>query len=166
MNYQSKNRGCLKEAKSKYEKALEIFQQIDSKLGKANTLQALGKWFATMDELENAEGYLDDAVTMFKRIEEIEGQADVHMVKALVLFKRHDNTEAKRELDQCSLMRSKIYAYGKAAQWLIFFADHLELRDCHEGAKICLEYAEDFASKAGDQHLLDQVETRIRDIIK
>ena len=156
----------LKKAKSKYEKALEIFQQIDSRLDEAHTLQALGKWFAIMDELENAEDYLDDAATIFKRIEEIEGQADVHMVKALVLFKRHANTEAKRELDQCSLIRSKVHAYGEATQWLIFFADHLELRDCHERAKICLEYAEDFASKARDQHLLDQVKTRISDIIQ
>ncbi|MFZ2406104.1 MAG: tetratricopeptide repeat protein, partial [Methylobacter sp.] len=151
----------LKDAKERYTKALEIFRQVDEKLGEANTLMRLGEWFALMDELDHANNTLEDSFKIYTEIDELEGQADVHMGRSLILLKRNKNIEARHELDQCSYMRDKVFAHGEAAQWLIFFADHLKSKGFHEGAKICLEYAGTFASKACDTYIQSLVNQRL-----
>ncbi len=155
----------LKEAQQKYEKALEIFQQVDAKLGEANTLMRLGQWLTITDDLNDAETKLENAIIIYKEIEELEGQADVHMGKALIHLKRHDITKAKNELDQCSSLRDMVLAHGEAAQWLIFYANHLKLHNFPEGVRICLEYAEKFAFKAQDQRLQDEVKRLLNQVV-
>ena len=152
--------GELKEAKDRFDEALTIYQQIDDKLGQANTLTRLGQWFALKDELKYAGDNLDKAVTIFIEIVDKDGMADIHLVRALVLLKRRANEEAKNELKQCLSIRERIYGHGEAAQWLLLYADHLKSQTLNEGAKICLEYAEVFASKARDVRLQDEVKKR------
>ncbi|MBU7045650.1 MAG: tetratricopeptide repeat protein [Theionarchaea archaeon] len=151
-------------AQEKYEKALEIYQQIDAKMGEANTLMRLGQWFTLENNLDEAETTLENAITIYKEIEDSEGQADVHMGKALISLKRHDVPRARTELDLCSSLRDKVLAHGEAAQWLIFYADHLNLHNFPEGVRICLEYAGKFASKAQDLNLQDEVSKRLKEL--
>jgi tetratricopeptide (TPR) repeat protein len=156
----------LKEAKDRYEKALAIQQEIDAKLGEANTLQRLGQWFAVTDDLTNANNNFDDAMTIYRGIKDLEGQADVCAGRALVLLKSNDGAKAKQELNQCASIRNKVLAHGGAAQWLIFYSDHLRSKGFDAGAKICLEYAKDLASKARDPRLQEQVEQRLRGFVE
>ena len=153
----------LKDVRERYEKALEIFQQIDAKMGEANTLMRFGQLFALIGELGSAEEKLDNASTIYEKIDDYDGRADVHMGKAFVFLKHHNNSQAKTELEQCSIIRDKVLAHGEAAQWLIFYSNHLNSQTLTEGAKICLEYAEKFAAKARDSQLQDQIEQRFRD---
>lgn len=148
-------------AKESYKKALDIFQQIDEKLGEANTLMRLGQWFALADELDYAESNLAGAYTIFREIGDLEGQADVQMGRVLVLLKRHNDAKAREELNQSSSIRDKVCAHGEAAQWLIFYADHLKLKGFDGGARICLEYAGKFASKAQDPRLQNLIKQRL-----
>jgi len=153
----------LKDARERYEKALEIFQQIEEKLGEANTLMRFGQLFALIGELGLAEEKLDNARTIYEKIDDYDGRADVHMGKAFILLKHQNNPQAKSELEQCSTIRDKVLAHGEAAQWLIFYSDHLNSQALTEGAKICLEYAKKFATKARDSQLQDNIELKFRD---
>jgi tetratricopeptide (TPR) repeat protein len=153
----------IKDARERYEKALEFYQQIDEKLGEANSLMRFGQLFALIGELGSAEEKLDNARTIYEKIDDYDGRADVHMGKAFVFLKHHNNSQAKSELEQCSTIRDKVLAHGEAAQWLIFYSDHLNSQALTEGAKICLEYAEKFAAKARDSQLQDKIEQRLRD---
>ena len=150
----------LKEAKEKYDKALEIFEKIDEKMGQANTLKALGEWSALKGDLESAESRIEEASGIYGEINEIEGEAEVNMTRALVLIKRGAEGEAREELRKCSKIREKVYGHGGAAVSLIFYAEHLRAGGFNEGAKICLEYAEEFASKARDKSLQEKIEKR------
>lgn len=156
----------LKEAKDRYEKALAIFQEFDAKLGEATALQRLGQWFAVTDDSTNANNNFDDSLTIFREIEDLEGQADVCMGRALVLLKSNDEAKAKQELNHCASIRDKVFAHGEAAQWLIFYLDHLRSKGFDAGAEICLEYAREFASKARDTRLQEQVEQRLREFVE
>jgi hypothetical protein len=55
---------------------------------------------------------------------------------------------------------------GWAAGWLIFYAEHLKSKGLVEQAGICLEYAGDFASKAGDGRLESRIEEIRRELEK
>jgi len=149
--------GNFEEVRSRYEKALTIYERIDEKVGEANTLFRLGQWAALTDKLDHAETYLDDALTLYREIKELEGQAEVHMVNAFVFLNRHDIRKAKYEFDCCSSIQEKTHAHCKAVQWLLLYAVHLKLNGVKDGEKLCLEYAEEFASKTKNQHLLNQV---------
>jgi tetratricopeptide (TPR) repeat protein len=149
--------GALEEARSKYEKALGIYQDIDEKMGEANIFMKLGQWAALTDHLEYAEINLNRALTLCEETENLEVQAETYMAKALVFLKHHDITNAKKELDLCSFIRSKVGAHYEAAKWLILYAIHLRSYKFKEGTKICLEYAEKFAFKTQNQHLQNQV---------
>jgi tetratricopeptide (TPR) repeat protein len=153
--------GDLEEARPTYETALKIYQHIDDKLGEAHTLLRLSQWAALTEKIDYAETTLDKAFSLRREIEHLEGQADAHMVKALVFFKHHDIVKAKHELDCCSSIQDRIRAHFRAVQWLILYAVHLRLHGFKEGAKLCLEYAEEFASKTRNQHLQDQVKEQL-----
>jgi len=149
--------GDLEEARSKYEKALAIYQNINDKDGEASALIRLGQWAALTDKLEYAKTNLNSAFTLCREIRNFEGQAEVHMVKALVFFKHTDIVKAKYELDCCSSIQDRTCTYCKAVQWLILYAAHLRLHGFREGAKLCLEYAEEFALKTQNHYLQNQV---------
>jgi len=152
--------GDLEEARSKYETALTIYQYMDDKLGEAHTLLRLSQWAALTDKLEHAETYLDDALALRREIGHLEVQAAAHMVKALVLIKRHDTAKAIHELACCSSIQDRVRAHSRAVQWLILYAVHLRLHGFKEGATLCLEYAEEFASKTQNQYLQTQVKNQ------
>ena len=126
----------------------------------------LGQWFALTDKLSSAESILDDADTIFKEIEELEGQAEVHMGEALIFLKQQNDAGARQELNQCLYIRDKVLAHGEAAQWLILYADNLKLKGFDAGAKVCLEYAGEFASKARDSPLQKNVEQRLSELTR
>ncbi|KYK28897.1 MAG: hypothetical protein AYK19_20420 [Theionarchaea archaeon DG-70-1] len=149
--------GELEGAQRRYKRALKIYQITDAKDGVARTFIRLAQQAALTDELDHAETSLNNALTINREIEDLEGQADAHLVKAFVFLKHHNAVKAKRQLDCCSSIQDKIYAHCEAAQWLILYALHFNLHNCKEGTKLCLKYAELFASKAKNQHLLDHV---------
>ena len=153
----------LKDAKDKYDKALEIFEQIDEKMGQANTLRSLGQWCVLEGELGMADSSLNEANELYISINELEGLSEVHLTRALVLIKRGEYVRSRDELNQCSVIREKVLGYGEVAGWLIFYADHLRAESFEKGAKICLEYAKVFASKAGDSKLKKKIEERLRE---
>lgn len=150
--------GDFEKSRKKYEKALRIYQHIDEKEGEAWSLIRLGQWAAFADELDLAGTYLNDAFAICREIEAFEEQANAHMVKALILLKYYDTKNAKYEFDSCSSAQDRIHSHCEAAYWLTLYAVHLELHDFREGALMCLEYAEKFASKTRNQHLQNQVE--------
>ena len=154
----------LEDAKDKYEKALEIYQEIDDKWSTANAIMGLGYLSILTDELNKANKYLDDALKIFKEVNELAAQADIHIGRAVVLFKCHTNSEAKQELDKCSSILDKVFGYGETAQWIIFFADHLKQHGFKDGARICLEYAKEFANKAKDPHLQKKVNQQLSEV--
>jgi tetratricopeptide (TPR) repeat protein len=149
--------GDYEEARSKYEKALTIYEHIDEKDGEASTLIRLGQWAALTGELGYAEAHLDSAYTLYREIGNLEVLADAHTVRALISLLYHDIAKARYELDCCSSIQNKISAYCKAVQWLVLYADHLKQHGFQEGAAMCLEYAEEFASKTQNQVLQNQV---------
>lgn len=149
--------GNLKEARAQYGKALAIYQFIESKEGESRTLARLAQCAVLTDDRDHAETSLDTAIALSREIEDLEEQADLHLAKALVFLKRHNIVKAKKELDFCSSIQDRISAHAEAAQWLLLFATHFRLHDFKEGAKVCLEYAEEFASTAQNQYLLNQV---------
>ncbi len=143
----------FEEARSKYETALAIYQSIGDKLSEAYMIIRLGQWAVLADRLDQAETYLNNASTLCEEIEDLEVQADAHMVKALVFLKHHEIVKARKELDYCSSIQDKARAHYRTSQWLTLYAVHLRSHDFQEGAKICLEYAEKSASKTRNQHL-------------
>ncbi len=149
--------GCYEEARLKYETALGIYQDIDEKDGKASTLIRLGQWAVFTDRFDYAEIYLESASNLCVKIDNLKGQADVHRVKALAFLKQHNMVKAQYELGCCSSIQNKICAHGKAAHWLILYAAHLKSRNLEDGAKMCLEYAREFASKTRNRHLQNKV---------
>jgi len=155
--------GDLKDAKDKYDKALEIYEQVDEKLGRANTLRSLGQWFALKGDLARADSRLEEARGIYEEIEEGVGQSEVHATRALVLIKRGDDPGAREEMKRVSSMREKVMGYGEAAGCLIFYAEHLRGEGFDEGAKICLEYAGEFASKARDSDLQEKVKELLKE---
>ncbi|MBU7047907.1 MAG: tetratricopeptide repeat protein [Theionarchaea archaeon] len=150
--------GDSEQSRKKYHKALRVYQHIDEKDGEAWSLIRLGQWAAFADELDLAETYLNDAFAICREIEAFEEQANAHMVKGLILLKCHDTKKAKYEFDSCASAQDRIHSHCEAAYWLTLYAVHLELHDFREGALMCLEYAEKFASKTRNQHLRNQVE--------
>jgi tetratricopeptide (TPR) repeat protein len=152
----------LEEARSRYDGAMKIYRHFDYKLGEANILTRLGQWAGLQDSLDHAETYLDDAFRLFRETGSLEGQAEAHMVRAFLFLKHNNLTKAKHELDRCSSIQNEVCAHSKVVQWLIFHAVHLRLSGSKEGAKLCLEYAEEFASRTKSQHLLHQVEQQRR----
>ena len=157
--------GDLEEARSKYETALEIYQHTDEKDGEASTLIRMSQWATLTGELSNAEANLDEAFMICRKIQNPEGLADAHMVKALVFFEQQDAMKAKHELDSCLSIQDKIHAYYKAVQWLILYAVHLRSKCFKESARICLEYAEEFAAKTQNQHLINQVRQQFKESV-
>jgi tetratricopeptide (TPR) repeat protein len=149
--------GELEDAQKRYRKALKIYQHIEDEVGEASTLIRLSQWAALTDNRAYAKTNLDSALRLCREIEDLDGQAEVHMVKTLVFLKRHDIVQARHELDCCSSIQDKIRAHSRAVQWLILYTGHLRSRGIEEGAQLCLEYAEDFASKTRNQRILDQV---------
>jgi hypothetical protein len=119
---------------------------------------------ALTDDLTNANNYLDDALNIFREINELSAQAYIHIGRAFILFKSRSNTKAKQELDKCSSILDKVFGYGDAAQWVIFFADHLEQQGFKDSAKTCFKYAKEFAIKAQDPHLQTKVNQRLNKI--
>ena len=85
---------------------------------------------------------------------------------ALIFLKQQNDARARQELNQCSYIRDKVLAHGEAAQWLILYADNLKLKGFDAGAKVCLEYARDFASKARDSPLQKHVEQRLTELTR
>ena len=131
-------------------------------MGEANVFIKLGQWGALTNNLEYAETNLDSAFTLCEETRNLEVQAEAHMAKALVFLKHHNTIKAKHELDCCSLIRDKAYAHYEAAKWLILYAIHLRSHGFKEGAKLCLEYADEFAFKTQNQHLQNQVKQQHR----
>ncbi len=151
----------LKDAKDKYDKALEIFEQIDAKLGQANTLRSMSQLSALESELDGADSRLNEASKIYAEINELEGKSEVALTKALVLIQRLNYGEARGQLDECSNIRKKAMGYGQAADLLLFYSDNLKAKGLEEGAAICLEYAQEFASKAADIRLIKEIEKRL-----
>ncbi|KYK34403.1 MAG: hypothetical protein AYK19_12195 [Theionarchaea archaeon DG-70-1] len=154
----------LKDAKEKYERALEIYQKIEDNMGTASTLMSLGYLSTLTSELERANKYFDDAFKIFKEINEFSAQKHIHIGRAIVLLKYHFDAKAKQELEKCSSILSKVLGYGETAQWMIFFADHLKQHGFRDGARICLEYAKEFTTKAQDPHLQNKVNQRLSEV--
>ncbi len=149
--------GKFEEAQSMYGKALKIYQHIEDKEGEASTLIRLSQWAVLTGRLEYAEKNLDSGFTICREIKNPERQAEAHMVKALFFLKQSDTIRAKHELDSCSTIQNRIHAHCKLVQWLALYAVHLRVHKFEEGARICLKYAAEFASKTQNQYLQDQV---------
>ncbi|MBU7017024.1 MAG: tetratricopeptide repeat protein [Theionarchaea archaeon] len=149
--------GDYEEARLKYETALNIYQEIDEKDGRASTLIRLGQWAVFTDRFQNAETYLGSASSLCAETDNLEGHADNHRVNALAFLKQQNAASAQYELDCCSSIQNKICAHGKVAHWLILYAAHLKSLKLEDGAKMCLEYAKEFASKTRNRHLQNQV---------
>ena len=151
----------FEEAQKRYERALTIYQHTDVKDGEARTFIRLAQWAVLTGKRKDAEYHLDKALAVYTGIEDLEGQADVHLVKALIFLDQHDIVRAKRQLQCCSSVQDKICAHCEAAQWLILYAAHCGLHTVQEGAQLCLEYAAEFASKAQNKYLLDEVKQQL-----
>jgi tetratricopeptide (TPR) repeat protein len=146
----------LEETRSRYDEALKIYRRFDYKLGEGNILWRLGQWAGLQGRLNHAEIYLDDAVRLFRETKSREGQAEVHMVRAFLFFKHNNITKAKYELDRCLSIQDDVCAHSKVVHWLILHAAHLRSSGFKEGAELCLEYAEEFASRTKSQHHVEQ----------
>lgn len=151
----------FEEAQKKYKRALTIYQHTYVKDGEARTFIRLAQWAVLTGKGEYAELNFDKALTVYKGIEDLEGQADAHLVKALIFLDQHNVARAKRQLECCSSVQDKICAHCEAAQWLILYAVHCRLHTIQEGVQMCLEYAAEFASKAQNQYLLDHVKQQL-----
>ena len=149
--------GNLAEAHTHYENALTIYRNIESKDGEARTFTRLAHLAVLTDDIDHAETNLDTALVLCREIQDLESQADIHLAQALVFLARHSTIKARKELGYCSSFQSRICAHADVAQWLLLFAKHFESHDFKEGTKVCLDYAEEFASKAQNQYLLNQV---------
>ena len=157
--------GDLEKSKIRYEKALRIYQNMDAKVGEAWSLIHLGQWAAFVDKLDYAETCLDNAFAICREVEAPHEQADAHMVKAFAFLKYHDTIKAKYKLEFCSSIQDRICTHCEAAHRLTLYAAHLELHNYREGAKLCLEYAEEFASKTRNQRLLNQIKLKLSEIV-
>jgi tetratricopeptide (TPR) repeat protein len=96
----------LEESRERYEKALEICDQIDYKLGQAHALLGLGQYLAVKNEFVAAEEKIEKADEIYKDIDESYGQSEVLMVRAFFCFNRRRNSEAIEKLDQCISLRA------------------------------------------------------------
>ena len=156
-------KGKYEEAEKRYKKALRIYQFIDARDGEARTYARLAQWAVLSDKLD-AETYLDSAFEVYKNIEDLEGQADAHLVKAFILLKQYNTVKAERELDICLSIQDKIGAHYEVAHWLTLYAIHFTGDDFKECREMCLEYAEKCASKAQDQYILHQIK-HLREVL-
>jgi tetratricopeptide (TPR) repeat protein len=66
----------LQAAASYYQNALRLFQQIDAKLGQANTLKSLGDLAMRVDDLTSAAQHFQNALSLFQQIDAKLGQAN------------------------------------------------------------------------------------------
>jgi tetratricopeptide (TPR) repeat protein len=156
--------GDFEKARPHYETALTIYQNIDDKTGEASAYILLGQWAALTDQVKCAESFLDSGFTLCQEIDYLDELVNAHMVKAFILLKHHHIVNAAYELDCCSSIQDKIHAYSKAVPWLILYAVHLRSHEFEKGAKLCLKYAERFASKARNQYLQNQVNQQLREV--
>ena len=150
-------RNKFEEAHTQYEKALKIYQHLEVRDGEARIFTRLAQRAALADDLDHAETYLTRVFTLYKDIEDLEGLADAHLVRALIFLAQHNMSKAKKELDFCSSILDRINAHGEAARWLTFYAAHLRSHGMEKGAGTCVEYAEKFVSKTRNQHLQNRV---------
>ncbi|MGD2248964.1 MAG: tetratricopeptide repeat protein [Candidatus Methanofastidiosia archaeon] len=71
--------GDLEEAQSKYEKALEIYQNIGHERGEANTFWKLGDLIVLLGDLEEARTKYENALEIYQEIDEKIGEANVFL---------------------------------------------------------------------------------------
>lgn len=147
--------GDVDAAHIQYQKALRIYVHNSVKDGEARALVHLARWAALTGRSEHMQTYLDDAFTIYREIEDLDGLAHAHLVKALLFLKTHNTIKARRQLDFCSSIQEKTCQHSETAQWLITYADHFMY--CKEEAVLCLEYAEEFAMMARNLYLLGRI---------
>ncbi|MBU7024707.1 MAG: tetratricopeptide repeat protein [Theionarchaea archaeon] len=148
--------GDFEEARMCYERALEIYQLVGGKDGEASVLIRLCQW-AALQDMARYESGLEEGFSLCREAGHYEGLVDAHMVKALLLLKHHNVEEARFELDCSSSILERIHTYCKAVPWLLMYASHLRKHGIKQGAALCLQYAAEFASKAGSNYLQGQV---------
>lgn len=73
-----------------YDKALQIWRELDEQVDEANTLRAMGFAFQRLDELENAKEHFGKALVIWERLGDLRSAAFTHVIFGVIAKKQGD----------------------------------------------------------------------------
>jgi tetratricopeptide (TPR) repeat protein len=128
--------GNLEEAKTRYERALQIYQDIHARMGVANAFWTLGDLFFRTGDPKEAQNRFEEALSIYQEIDVDLGKANSLLRLGLLAFLTGNSIEAQERLEKALKIYRDIHVEIGEANTLRILGDFAMWRGDLDSARI------------------------------